>query len=88
MPYVVAVLPHDYLGKFEMMCERQTEAEVRRIAERKNPYADDSVPPEEDEGTEHHYSAIIWEGTFDEAYQGKLGKPIAIYYRGQEWTPG
>ncbi len=87
MPYIVAVLPHDYLGKFEMMCQRDTEAEVRRIAEARNPFDAADGEPDDEDGSQHHYSAIIWEGTLKDSYQGTLGKPIAIYYRGLEWKP-
>jgi hypothetical protein len=87
MPYVVAVLPHDFLGKMEMMCERDTESEVRRLAESKNPFAVSSGEPDDVDEKPHHYSAIVWEGTLEDSYRGTLSKPIAIYYRGVVWTP-
>jgi hypothetical protein len=88
MPYIVAVLPHDFLGKFELMAQRDTEDEVRRIAQKKNPFDLDDEATEIDEDRQHHYSAIIWEGTLEDSYEGTLGKPIAIYYRGVEWKSG
>jgi hypothetical protein len=96
MPYIVAVLPHDFLGKMELMRQCQTEEEARLVAAGKNPFARDVKiseevlaafgDPDEDDDDEHHYSAIIWESTIDEAYEGNLGKPLAIYYRGVPWT--
>ncbi len=87
MPYVVAIVPHDFLGKMEMMCQCKTEAEARQIAAAKSPFAVAGGEPDNDERERSSYSAIIWEGTFDDSYEGKLGKPLALYYRGVEWTP-
>lgn len=83
MTYVIAVLQHDFLGKIEMMSQRETFEEVERIATAVNPFADDD---DLQQGENTHYSSIIWEGTLDDPYTGALGKPLAIYYRGEAWV--
>jgi hypothetical protein len=82
MSYLVAILAHDFLGKIEMMAERETFEEAERIAQAENPFAPEAELSPTENG---HYSAIIWEGKADMAYTGELGAPMAIFYRGKAW---
>jgi hypothetical protein len=87
MPFVIAVLPHDFLGKFELLAQRETEEEAFALATTSHPFtAVQGKSADSDDDGPNPYSAIIWLGTLEDAYEGKLDKPIAIFYRGQPWS--